>query len=90
MILSLNQGTGLSFDKKKGKIRANINVPERKKPAKFTLHNPSGTPIKDQVVSGTKRSLVMDVSDLRDGVYLCTLSNAGMTSEAREVVLATD
>ncbi len=79
--------TELSYDFKRRKIRAQIDIPQRKKPAKFTLHNHSGTPIRDCIVAGTSRSVAMDVSDIREGIYLCSLSNSGLTSEMRELVL---
>jgi hypothetical protein len=78
--------TALIYDSKRKKIKAQIDIPMRKNPAKFTLHNSTGTPIRDRIVPGTRRSVSMDVSDLREGVYLVSLSNAGMTSELREVV----
>ncbi|MEL6653730.1 MAG: hypothetical protein AAFQ87_23290, partial [Bacteroidota bacterium] len=79
--------TSLQYNAKKNVLVAQLNIPVRTKPAKFTLHNHSGTPVKDQVVSGTTRKVKMDVSGLSDGLYKCSLSNAGMTSEQQEVVL---
>lgn len=79
--------TSLQYNAKKNVLIAQLNIPIRTKPAKFTLHNHSGTPVRDQVVSGTTRKVKMDVSGLSEGLYKCSLSNAGMTSEQQDVVL---
>lgn len=79
--------TDLAYDAKRKRVKAKIDIPQRKKPAKFTLHNHSGTPIRDRIIPGTSRRVVLDVSDIGEGIYLCSLSNAGQTSEMREFVL---
>ncbi|MEM6343066.1 MAG: vWA domain-containing protein [Bacteroidota bacterium] len=79
--------TQLQYNAKKHELLAQVNIPIRTKPAKFTLHNHSGTPVRDQIISGTSRRVKMDLDGLPQGVYKCSLSNAGMTSEHQEIVL---
>lgn len=79
--------TDLTYNAKKHVLLAQVNIPIRTKPAKFTLHNHSGTPVRDQIISGTTRKVKMDLKGLSEGVYKCSLSNAGMTSEQQEIVL---
>ncbi|MFK7921124.1 MAG: VWA domain-containing protein [Bacteroidia bacterium] len=79
--------TNLTYNAKKHVLLAQVNIPIRTKPAKFTLHNHSGTPVRDQIISGTTRKVKMDLKGLSEGIYKCSLSNAGMTSEQQEIVL---
>ncbi len=79
--------TQLEYNAKKHELLAQVNIPIRTKPAKFTLHNHSGTPVRDQIISGTTRRVKMDLDGLPEGIYKCSLSNAGMTSEQQEIVL---
>jgi len=78
--------TLLEYNAKKHVLQAQVNIPIRTKPAKFTLHNHSGTPVRDQIISGTTRKVKMNLEGLPKGVYKCSLSNAGMTSEQQEIV----
>ena len=81
--------TFIDTEVKKGKIYVKFNVPIRNKPARITLITQQGRPVKDFVFSGKKRQAKLDVSDVSDGIYLCTLTNAGMISEQTELVLST-
>ena len=74
---------------RKGKINVKFNVPIRNKPARITLITQQGRPVKDFVFSGKKKQARLDVSDVPDGIYICTLTNAGMISEQAEMVVST-
>ena len=81
--------TFIDSEIKKGKVNVKFNVPIRNKPARITLITQQGRPVKDFVFSGKKRQARLDVSDVPDGIYICTLTNAGMISEKTELVVST-
>ena len=72
---------------KKPEIRARVNIPLKDRPARFTIYSSSGVPIKDFVFSGGKRKVKIDISSLSDGIYYCVLSNGGLDSERKEMLI---
>ena len=79
--------TEVALNPKKPELKAWVNIPQRDRPARFTIFSASGVPKKDFVFSGSKRRVKVDISSLEDGVYFCVLSNGGLDSERKEIVI---
>ncbi len=75
----------LSYDTRKDQLKIRYNVPNRAKPAKFTIYSESGAPIKDAVLSGRKTKAYIDITEMPDGQYVCDISNSGVVSETRKM-----
>ena len=75
----------LTYDTKRDLLRVRYNVPNRSKPAKFTIYSESGAPVKDAVFAGRKTRAFIDISDIPDGHYVCDISNSGIVSETRKM-----
>lgn len=69
---------------RKGKLKLRFNSPNKEMGARITISTLSGSPVKDFIYSGRKRSAKVVVSDLPEGIYTCMLSNAGLNSEKVE------
>ncbi|MDX2249826.1 MAG: VWA domain-containing protein [Bacteroidia bacterium] len=78
--------TEITFYKKNTRIRVEVNIPLRSRPAKFTIYTQAGVPVMDAVYPGRKRQYDVDISELPFGVYYCTLTNGGLTSERKDMV----
>lgn len=78
--------TQITFHRKNTILKVDVNIPLRNRPAKLTIYTDTGTPIMDAVFPGRKRRYELDISELPFGVYHCTLSNGGLTSEKKPIV----
>ena len=81
--------TQMIIHPKRPELKANVNIPLRDRPARFTIYSGSGSPIRDFVFSGGKRKVKVDISGLDDGIYYCVLSNGGLDSEKKELIIDT-
>ncbi len=75
----------LAYDTRRDLLRVRYNVPNRSKPAKFTIYSESGAPVKDAVFAGRKTRAFIDISDIPNGHYVCDISNSGVVSETRKM-----
>ncbi|MEZ4775402.1 MAG: VWA domain-containing protein [Bacteroidia bacterium] len=78
--------TNITFHRRNNTIRLDVNIPLRNRPVKLTIFTDAGTPVIDAVFPGRKRRYEMDISELPFGVYFCTITNGGLTSEKKHMV----
>jgi len=78
--------TDLAVDGKKGMLTVWFNLPNQQIPGRISIHSSGGRPVMDHVVSHRQSRAKIDLKEISEGVYHCSLSHAGLTSDPWEFV----